>query len=483
MKVLLAILCLIFSTSCNVYYSEATHNNTCNPGILDTYNLEIVLEPVDTENYICPGIKHNCCTAESQHKIFQHWIQGHERDRLLHVYKTFIATFSLLFDDFKLVEQMANLVLTQKAPDAVTNCGEMASSIKEMSASGLKEQVINLAKKAYRFLYDSRRGFYCALCDADAHQHFNTLDGAIHISYGFCSSLIKETMGWYTFQYKYFNKIARLYGHFMSTCETNGVYDATHILKYSLKFFNQEDIIHDIDTCSNNLNDNSALGICHSYCEQFNPTTFSHLFEGQFEDLLGFRIWLNKQVVGKIYASLTGFSKDDLSFSGRLLNEENKREERLLAEAPAATPAAGGEKNSTTAKNAPKGHYKAKSVDPFDVYSSSVNQFNKKYNTQAIDPITYRASEDFSVTRLFTYEMSLFKTSKLKVYDFSHFRRILDVPGINFLKYGYMITLNHDTLEALNHELDLEDQIEFTNITDPLSPNYGYRNESIQYVH
>lgn len=462
-----------------IYYSEATKEDHCNPGLLETYGLEVVRRPVNDTNFICPGIIENCCTIESQHLIFKYWVQGHERDRLLHVYKTFIATFSLLFDDFKLVEQMAAIVLSQKAPDAVTNCGEMANAIKNITASSLKEDAINLAKKAYRYLYDSRRGFYCSLCDSEAHENYDTLSGVIRMSYGFCSGLIRETMGWTSFQYKFFNKIARLYGHFMSTCQTNGQYDPTHILKFDLKFFDDDKIIETINVCANSLNDNSALGICHKYCERFNPTKFDRMFEGQFDQLLGFRIWLNKQVVGKIYASLTGFSKDDLSFTGRLLADKHPKSRKTQTQTAgqnSASSTQGASSNSTNTTTARK-----KPVNPFNPDHSSVNQFNSRYNTQALDPVTYRASEDFHVTRLFNYRMSLFQTSKNRVYDLRIFHGLLDKKGINFLKFGYMLRLTNVTLDKLNTQLNLERAIEFTNTTDPFSVNYRYRNTSIQY--
>lgn len=482
-------LLILYTVQNSIVYSEGVKPDTCNPGLLETYELEVVRETVDDENHICPGILDNCCTVESQQLIFNRWVKGHERDRLLHVYKTFIATFSLLFDDFKLVEQMATIVLSQKAPDAVTNCGEMAEAIIEMGASALKEEVVNLAKKAYRYLYDSRRGFYCSLCDADTHQNYDTLSGIIRMSYGFCSGLIRETMGWNTFQYKFFGKIARLYGHFMSTCSTSGKYDATNVLKYDLKFFDEHQIVEDIHTCTSSLSDNSAIGICHEYCERFNPVRFDNMFEGQFDHLLSFRIWLNKQVVEKIYSSLTGFSKDDLSFAGRILSEKKKDRKLNAAPAHGAHGAHGAHSghgangtNSTNATSHHKDHSHDAPVDPFNSHHSSVNSFNDKYKTQAIDPVTYRASEDFHVTRLFDYEMSLFATSKTRVYNLALFKSVLDTKGVNFQKFGYMLTLTAKSLDDLSADLNLERGLEFQNTTDPMSPNYGYRNSSIQWT-
>lgn len=467
------IIILLFALVVNsqTYFSSTVRENHCNPGLLASYDLEVIRKPTNETNFICPNIGDNCCTTDSQLMIFKNWIQGNEKARLLHVYKTFIATFSMIFDDFKLVEQMADVVLTGKPADQVTNCGEMAKAIKNLKASGLKDQVLKLAKRAYRYLYDARRGFYCSLCDADAHANYNTLDGAIHMSYGFCSGLVKETIGWASFRYEFFPKIARLYGHFMSTCETNGAYSATNVLKDDLKFYTDPDIKTHIETCTKNVNEASAVGLCYDYCSHFNPAKFSNLFEGQFERLLSFRVWMNKLVVAKIFASLTGFSKDDLSFQGR-----------LLADAPKT--AQGNSTNSTSnAKKATdKSGMKAWGQSNFKSEHSSINEFNSLYSAQAVEPVTYSASEDFHPTRLFNYHSSIFKLGKDKVYNLADFRRIISTSGLNFLTYGYMMQMTNETLTKLDDQVDREADALYLNSTDIFSVNFGYRNRSIQII-
>ena len=443
-----------------IYISNSVTPGRCNPGLLASYDLDVVRKPINDTNFICDGIDQNCCTAHSQLIIFKNWIQGNEKAKLLHVYKTFIATYSLLFDDFKLVEQMAEIVLTQKPADQTTNCGEMATAIINLKGSQLKDQALSLAKRAYRFLYDSRRGFYCSLCDADAHVNYNTLDGSIHMSYGYCSALVKETMGWSSFRFDYFGKIARLYGHFMSTCQTNGKYDATEVLKFDLKFFNDRKILQDIHSCTKNINDNSAIGLCYDYCNHFNPAKFSQLFEGQFEKLLAFRIWLNKQVVLKIFASLMNFSKDDLSFNGRLLQ--------------ANSPATGNKTANATNSSSTNGQ----TAKP--PQESSIDQFNRRYNAQALEPVTYRSSEDFHATRLFDYTSSIFRLGKDKIYNIVDFRRIISTTGMNFLKYGYQMEMTNQTLSDLNVQLNLESDKAYKNVTYVFSQNYQYKNSSIQ---
>lgn len=439
MKAGLILSLLVLTASAQTFFSAHVRQNHCNPGLLASYDLEVIRKPTSDTNFICSGIDQNCCTIDSQLHIFKRWVQGGERARLLQVYKTFIATFATLFDDFKLVEKMAEVVLAQQSPDQISNCGEMAKAIRDLRASTLKEQVLSQVKRAYRFVYDSRRGFYCSLCDAEAHENYNTLDGAIHTSFGFCSNLVKETIGWSSFRYEHFPKISRLYGHFMSTCETNGKYDAKDVIKDDLKFFVSRRFSQQIQQCAANINDVSAVGLCFDYCQHFNPAKFSRLFEGQFERLLAYRVWLNKQVISKIQASLTGISKDDLSFTGRLLQ---------------------GTKES---------------MGPVDA-------FNSKYNTQAVEPVTYSSSQDFRPTRLFNYRSSIFRLGKDKIYSIADFRRIVSTSGINFQNYGYMLKMDKDTLVKLDVQVDLKADQRYANTTDVFSANFGFRNSSVKII-
>ena len=459
---------ILISIGASKFYSPPNHyNGTCNIGLLASYDLEWVKAPVETKNFLCNGIVNNCCTANSQKHIYNNWVTGNIKKKLLHVYKTFIATFSLIFDDFKMIEQMAEIVMSQKSPEQETNCGDLAKEILNFKASTFKEQVLIIAQKAYRFIYDSRRGFYCSLCDADAHQNYNTQDGSIHFSYGYCTELVEETMGWSVFKYEHFHKLARLYGHFLSACDTMGKYDETEMLNDHLKFFKDDEVIDKIHKCTKDMEQENSINNCYEYCEEFNPAKFGELFEGQFTDLLAFRVWLNKEVSEKILKSMVSFTKDDLSFGGRLLTETiSKPQTKKNSIAQNATKPA--EK-----KNLKKGLWNSK--------QSNINRFNSKYITQIIEPITYQPSEDFSHAQVFNYKDSIFKLGIHKIYDIAHFRGVLSTKGMNFLKYGYQMTLNPQSLKSLDKLLKKEASDLLKNNKDIGSPNYGYDTQKMKF--
>lgn len=528
MKKGLTVLLLALAASAQPFYSTQPPRGTCNPGLLATYGLEVIRKPTNDTNFICPAVEDNCCTTTSQLYIFKKWMGRGERARLLQVYKTIIATYEILFDDFKLVEKMAGIVLAQIPSDQITNCGEMAKTIRTLKASTYKQTTVKALERAFRFVYDSRRGFYCSLCDADAHANYNTLDGNIRMSYGFCANLVKETIGWSGFRYEHFPKIARLYGYFMSTCQSNGKYNPTNTLKESHKFFQNKRFMDQMKNCVDGLNHPAAGSICYDYCAHFNPAKFSRLFEGQFEKLLGFRIWLNKEVVAKILSSLHGKTKDDLSLNGRLLAVHPRWLQQNQTPGPggpaggANSPGTGAPAGGVGGSGAPGGNPGATpgspgapsspgapgssgapggpdalgapgspgsnpapagpTVDPFPEDMSPVNYFNKLYHTQALQPVTYSPSEDFRVTRVFNYHSSIFALSKDRFYNLADFRVMLHSSGINFQTYGYMFKIDKDTRSALEAQLQIEADADYRNVTDIFSPNYGYRNSSVQII-
>ena len=226
-------------------------------------------------------------------------------------------------------------------------------------------------------------------------------------------------------------------------------------------FFVNREFKQHIQGCIKNVNDASAIGLCFDYCNHFNPAKFSRMFEGEFERFLAYRVWLNKLVVGKIFSSLNGRSKDDLSFAGR-----------LLADTPAQSSA------GTAGTSAP-----AATVQPTpSVVDSPINEFNARYNSQVIEPITYSSSEDFRPTRLFNYHSSIFRRGKEKVYNLADFRRIVSTSGLNLLTYGYMLKVNNETLAKLGEQHNRETAARYANVTDIFSLNYGYRNSSVQII-
>ena len=446
-------------------------NMTCDVGLMASYGLDWVRTPLKSKNIICPSIKRNCCTVHSQFLIYNKWVKSNLRSKLLRLYKTYIATYSLIFDDFKMVETMAESVSAQVPEDKQTSCGELAKRIISFQASKFKDPVVAAAKKAFKYVYTARRGFYCSLCDQRTHNNYRTRDGSIHFSYGFCGGLVKETMGWSVFKIKHFPKIARLYGHFLSACDANGNYIENEVLRDSLKFFKPKKLNQMVDTCVTKMKEDNGFSHCFGYCSQFNPVKFSEMFEGEFSKLLQFKVWMNGEIAEKFSSSDSGSSKKDLSFQGRVLQDKSATD---------AGSGAGSADGKTKKDSKGKKKSTAKKGGLWDSKYSRVNEFNNEIGAQILEPITYKPSENFASNSTLDFKSSIFPLGKTKVFDLADFRGVMDTNGMNFIKHGNALDLRRTTKRKLWKRVKEQRKQLIRNKRNPLSPNFGYDTSKIK---
>jgi len=77
--------------------------------------------------------------------------------------------YESIFETFKEVEEMAETVRDNTSDNIDgSNCYKISNAIKIFNAYSYKALVLQKAKKAFKFLYESRRGFYCSICDQES---------------------------------------------------------------------------------------------------------------------------------------------------------------------------------------------------------------------------------------------------------------------------------------------------------------------------
>ena len=452
MKLLLISIIFISLGAEKVYQPPVEGNRTCNKALMSSYKLDWSNEPVVTKNLICPNIKFNCCNFHAQFMVYNMWVKSRLRTKLLRLYKTIIATYSLIFDDFHGVEKLAEVVMNQLEAGVETNCGEMAIRIITLKASKLKESVLTAAKRAFKTIYTARRGFYCSLCDQQAHKNFRTDQGSINFSYGFCGTLVKDTMNWSLFKMNHFPKLARLYGQFLSSCSATGDYVEKDNLRDNLKFFRDNKLFKLADVCVKRMKEEHGFNHCFGYCDQFNPVKFSEMFEGDFGRILQFRVWMSKVIDEKLEAGESGGSKIDLSFQGRVLQDKTAQKTSIK------------QKLVNAVTNLLNWNWK----------ESNLEHFNRDYRAKILEPITYKASENFPTNKTLDFESSIFKLRAKSLFDLADFRGRMDTNGINHLKYGFMIRTDKKTRNKLFDGLTRSNKRLIEDVDNPASVNYRY---------
>ena len=87
-----------------------------------------------------------------------------------------------VFDQMKNVEGAAVIVQANADENTISNCRMMADKIMENRISVQRVRVLEHARKAFKFLYLSRRGFYCSLCNQPYHEHIDIYSCLLYTS-------------------------------------------------------------------------------------------------------------------------------------------------------------------------------------------------------------------------------------------------------------------------------------------------------------
>lgn len=418
-------------------------NNTCHPGLLDSYLLPPRTLPTNKKNFLCNGITNNCCGVSAQIKIFKRWSGRFGAKTTVRFYQRFIYLYSRLFDLLARVEGIAKGIKDASPPGTVNNCLMIANTTLQLQASSMKGQVLADFERAFKFLYAARRGFYCQLCDSNALAFILPESGVLKVSRGFCSSLVGETMNAMSFKYEYLQKIARLYGTLAKSCSSAGVYNPRSKLKRAVMFFTNKRIVRDIVTCKSNIKSDATGASCSRYCERFNPARFGRMFEGQFRRTAIYVRWLRRRV--RMMTEPTGPSKnlEDLDFKGRILQTANS------TNASSAKPGNATNTSRGSAKRTPVVSKKRVSLNLHPV-AIGVNEFNSNYSTQLVVPLSFRPSDLPRPRRgRVGIRQSMFRLKKNALFNVGDFKVVVSALGMNPIKYGHNTFINPKSYQSL----------------------------------
>jgi len=450
----------------------------CNQFLLGTFKLDMSPVPDNTPNLVCPGVTSNCCSYAAQHQINRLWAKGSERKTIVKVYRGFVDTYKSVFEQFARIETMAQTIFDATADQLNSPCNLLAKAVVDAKFSALKDEVVKSAKRAFDFLYTSRKGFYCSLCDKNAHSFYQTDGELIATSYGFCSNMVAETLPYFLFKHVHFMKMSRLHGELMAKCTIDGEYSANKYLNNIAIFVKDAQFIDELTRCKANLQKSDAYNGCEKFCKRFNPTRFDQLLEGDLSKLAGFGKLLKALTDSKI-GIVKVSTKDALlnitENSKRILSERNLSEvsnkqsmrllenmpSRALAETPkppadkaegdkatpdkAATDKPTGDKGAGANTAPESANKRAKS-------KIEINNFNAKFEGALVRPVTYDFSYDLSSLYKISFDYSYIQSSHNTRYNISEWRTEIMKNGINFYYYGR----SADTTKATAYSVFLQ---------------------------
>lgn len=406
MKLLLTLACCVFGAS-SLLATARTY--TCNQELMESYDLDGQTATLPDTNFFCPQIAENCCGYSAQLMIYKKWIIKNEREKINDFYKKFARAYELIFNQFFAVENVAKEVAQATESIPGSNCNKYANLLINYRISEMKEAMLAQVKRTFKYLLQSRQGFYCTLCDAEKHHYFNKTAQQFTVDYSFCSGLVDNTMNYLLFRYKFFVKVARLYSQFLMNCDLHGKFKPDLVISNDIKFFRKDKIVGHLETCRKGYDKSGAMAACEDFCRHFNPVKYDPMFEGEID---------------KLYA-LEGFIKRRL----RVLRQRKNRELALLKETDKPPKRVLEEAKVTTTP----------AVLNDNAHFNELNAFNHEFKTVLAMHHPYRFKYDTSIKYHTSFDESLFEPGVEKLFDLVDFKPMIAEAGLDFFAHGDVV--------------------------------------------
>lgn len=413
----------------------------CDVSLLNHFQIASFRAPIPTQNSICPFAKSSCCDANAQMAIYLRWAKETERRYILKTFKAFIRAFKETFEVFKKVEELAQKTRISTSSSPQSECYLLSSAVANTTASALEAQVTASARKAFKFLYDSHKGMYCSLCDAELQRFVDRQKGTITMNYSFCSAFVGSSLNFYLFKNVHFVKIARLYAQYLQSCSVSGEYLKDRFVSSRILLSTQEKFANDLFLCRANAKTPEAVKFCERVCLRFHPLKFDADLEGELGKLFSYLKFIRQLVNKKLVGTGSSFDKSGLSLSprGRTLQEKNPSKSKT-GKTPADATNAGGPKSPKTSG--------AKAVAP-EPEPAPYTELNKQFGLSLITPVTYRFMFDGGVAFDLNYDRPLIANSAGQAVDAMKFQMKIAKEGINFALAGRGAMLNEKTFAAM----------------------------------
>lgn len=265
---------------------EESHDNSqCNPQFIHSYHLFIKNDREEREkNYICPYIKRDCCSFQSQKMIQVLWKRISE-PRLQRVLTSRLYHIESVLNDMK---NIIELFTKTKLPPHAKYSAECLESIQDLNqyvSQGVIEKfdiMYMMIKKGFNTLYKFKKQFYCSICNNDNVEYFDLGNKLIYFSNNFCGQLSNEfkDISWFL-NYELKNYFTTIRNYILCYRDKN------YLLANNVyEFKSDQDMIKNMAQCRDKQE-------CSAYCEEYSLTGLPDMFIGQHEHLSAMKNFLD----------------------------------------------------------------------------------------------------------------------------------------------------------------------------------------------
>ena len=250
---------------------------SCNKRILDSYLLKGRKFAKSDQNYVCPGIKKNCCTKLDQQKIY-HVVKDIIPGRI----KEYEAKMKLAFAKLKKFHK----IVVKKKPNFTGRskrklfCARKWRELKNFKYNKFNVQLIRASENVRYDMNEIYESFFCILCDGEKHAAFDVFNKKVMVNSLYCKEVLnthrKEILVFNTLLVSYLQRVQH-------------VVDCHHYLKsYNLMFYEPEkvELSNTLKVCINKINSKKFLKSCKDVCDTISLSKINTVIEGDFDFIM-----------------------------------------------------------------------------------------------------------------------------------------------------------------------------------------------------
>ena len=267
------------------------HFRICKRELLFSYGVE-------NPGYIrAPGMlcKHrvngSCCSRTAESQLLEKWMLE-DRIKISQNIFGYIHVLEGIFDYYEDIIIFAKYIHMNPISDE--KCLEAS---RELIMNYLrKSEIKNIMKKireAGRFLLESRKGFYCTLCDVEMQQYFDPAARKLVLSTHFCENLVEKTVEATYLRATHILPILQNINTILlcdkdkefEDDEQSEAKEVIQNVQYGLDEDDFEEMMHCYNVFKEFDKPELYLSKCESYCKDYKFSLASRVFEGSLSKI------------------------------------------------------------------------------------------------------------------------------------------------------------------------------------------------------
>lgn len=293
---------------------------TCNQEMMTSYGFQGLSEPSKKMHQFCPSVTTNCCSEDDVELSMKLWNNDAMR-KIEAYYETYLYSLKYILGFAYEVDLLAEQFLDSER----STCKNAAKEFKTLNINReIAKEIFKAFVESLEKMAETRRGFYCVLCDATTQSRLKDYWAITNVFYQdrvyfnqeFCKDLVEHTIRGAYYEIFYLKRYAEISTILMS-CQMGR--KSIEEIEYDVPYWNTQQV----KNCYYFKN-KYFFFFCENYCERFHLTRANSNFDGNIEQLQKFVKFFTENRDAAFYSPSDNFLMGGLGWKEEYLEENFK---------------------------------------------------------------------------------------------------------------------------------------------------------------